>query len=281
MGVLKWSVVILCLFSCESMTQKETALASAYGRTLHLEDLSEELLRASSTRDSNAIISKAVDEWVMSEILLHEAKNRIGSEERISRMVQDYEKELYLHQLDKFLLSEQLDTTLTTAELDTFISRSGDKRTLQEGMVRLLLVKVQKTDNMNEMDELWKTEDLPGLKVKAKQQKGMALLDPNRWYTTSEIKSLLPAELIEELSFSKANSEKKSIGEKKFYVKILEAEKKGSPVPLALQRSEVRQKLLQVKSKELLNQWKNDLYQNKIKSKDIILEKMDAQSSQN
>jgi len=281
MSQFKWVIIILSLFSCESMTNGEPALASAYGNKLYLEDLKEGLSKANSYHDSMTFVSSKVDEWVMDQMQLRVAKDKLGKSENIARMVTEYEKELYLHQLNKVLLKEELDTSITVAEIDTFMARNGQDYLLSEPMVTLLLIKVLANDESDALDDLWKTEDLPGLRVTARQLNGLAMLDPQRWYKVSEIKSLLPQEVNEEVNYSKYSTKVKIVDDDIFFVKILEARKIGDTIPRTVITPKIKKQILKVRSKELLKDWKNTLYQNKIKSKDIIINKLDVNSSLN
>jgi len=270
---------MLSLFGCESMTNREPALATAYGNKLFLEDLSEDLRKVTAHSDSITIINEKVDEWVMDQMLLKVAKEKLGKTEQITKMVENYEKELYLHHHKQVLIMEELDTAITEAEIDTFISQQEQEYLLEDPMVKVLLIKVVANDESDALDDLWKTEDLPGLKTVTNQLNGMSLLDPDAWYKVTEIESLLPLKVNEEVNYKKASTKVKIVGDDLFFVKILESRKAGETIPGSLVRPAVRQKILQMRSRNMLREWKNNLYQNKIKSKDIIIKKLDLDSS--
>lgn len=274
-----WVVAMLSLYGCESITNREPTLATAYGNKLFLQDLSEDLSKVKEHSDSISLINDKVDEWVMDQMLLKVAKEKIGKKEQIVKMVEEYEKELYLHHYNQVLIKEELDTTITDVEIDTFISQQAEEYLLEDPMVKLLLIKVIANDESDALDDLWKTEDLPGLKTITNQLNGLSLLDPDKWHKVSEIKSLLPQKVNEEVNYKKPSSKVKIVGDDLFFVKILESRKAGETIPSSLIRPAVRQKILQLKSREMLREWKNNLYQNKIKSKDIIIKKLDLDSS--
>ncbi len=258
--------------ACNIESQKpEDLLASAYGNKLYKSDLGELITSEMTVHDSSSILKKHVDKWLLQEILFHEAKAQVGTEDRIEQLVENYKKSLYIHELEKTQLAAQLDTLITRAELDTFYNQRKEDFLLDEEIVRLLFVKVPEAYDNENLKTLWKTENLPALSVFIKEVGGLQFLNLENWYYLSEMRNLIPAELLAKVNFSKTEAYSLSQDGYRFLIKILDHTDNNEIAPKSFALEKIKLRLLHDRSSGLLKKWKKDLYQNNIQSKNITI----------
>jgi len=270
-----WPTISFCLILASACTlEKQTnedIVASAFGNRLYHSDLDELRTASLSQADSSSIIKKYVDNWLMQEILYNEAKNKVGVEKNIDRLVERYKKSLYIHELEKLQLAELLDTTISSAALDTFYSQHKKDFLLDEGITKLLFVKVPESMDNEKLKILWKTENIPALKVFVQAVDGIQLLELDQWHYISEINNLSPTALLDKVNFSKRESYSLTQDGSKFLIKILDYVKPNEIAPKSFAIDKIKLRMLHDRSTNLLNKWKKDLYQNNIQSKNIII----------
>lgn len=262
---------ILIFSSCENLQQSDSnssdIIAEAFGEKLSLKDLSAYLKDARTESDSQFIISRYSDQWVMDKILFEEAKDAVGENKRINDLVDDYKKSLIIHEWDKVLLNETLDTVISENDIKTFYDESKKEFKLQEDIVRVLYVKIPESSNSKIFKDLWKTEDLPAIKQFVNQSNGFGFLDTEKWYYKSDLKNLIPSALFKKIGFSKPNNYSHTDAESKFFVKIIEMADADNDAPVSFVEEIIKERILHDRAKEILKNKKNALYQKNIQNK--------------
>lgn len=256
------------IFACQPQITGKDELARAFGQKLYKSDITGALATATNSLDSLQIMDKYVDNWLMSEILYNEAKQKIGKEPGVEKLVEDYKKSLYIHELEKKKLHD-MDTAMISAELASAIAQSESQYLLEEPYLRFLFVKVNESVYNDTLKSIWKTEDLPALDSYVKQMGGLAMLNIQNWYSNSEFNNITPTRLRDKINFSKTESYSLNQDGTQLLLKILEYKKAGESEPSALSIPKIRQRIMHDKSVIFLKEWKKTLYQNNIQSKNI------------
>ncbi len=260
------------MLTCQAEKANEQTIATAYGQHLQIETLGGQLKGARTSRDSQRIIDKEVDNWLMDEILVHEAKKKFSGSDDIEKKVSSYEKSLYIHELEKYHIETQLDTTITKAEMDTFYNRNQEEYLNSEALIQGLMIKLSDNQYNDTIKSLWKTEDLPALKVVLSENEGnLHLLDATKWYQESRLKNLLPEGLWKRINFKEKESYSYSDGGNQYLVKILGHTPDGKPMPTSYAAPLIKSRIIRDRSRALLRRWRKDIFQNNIQSKDIII----------
>ena len=206
----------------------------------------------------------------MDQILIDEAEKNLTDKSRIEELVRKYRTELVIHELEKHAISE-MSIEIDSTELDSLSAAFMMDMTLQEDIVKYLLVKVPIAFDNDTLSRLWKTEDLVAMKSFVNMSNGRYYLDLDRWYAKAELKVLLPSELFKKINFSKTENYSYSDTAHKFYIKILEFRKEKETAPQEFVYEKLKHQILHDRSKKFLNNWKMNLYQSKIQSKDIYV----------
>lgn len=264
--------ILFLLSACAVENNKqENLVASAFGNKLYSSELENLFTSELSASDSSSLIKKYIDNWLMQEILYNEAQKKIKTEDKIEQLVESYKKSLYINELEKVQLASQLDTLISVAELDTFYSQHKQDFLIDEEIVRILFVKVPEEFDNEKFGTLWKTENLPALKVFVNAIEGIHLLNIDRWYYLSEIKNLTPSALINKINFDKTESYSLTQDGSRFLLRVLDYTKANEVAPKSFAMEKIKLRLLHDRSTNLLNKWKKELFQNNIQSKSITI----------
>ncbi len=258
--------------SCEPQSvERGEVLATAYKSKLYQPEVEALINESMSSQDSQKLINKYIDKWLMDEILYDKAKQNVKATTELESLVENYRKALYILEYEKNIFAERGKDSISQADLDTFYVRNKEEYKLQEDLVQVLLVKVPEKYDDENLKTLWKTENLPALKNFLKSTDGFGYLDIEKWYPTSELKQLMPTALYDKINFSKQESYSENDRGFRFLIKILDRMKAGEEPPKSYIMPKIRQRILNEKSSEYLNNFKKELYQNNIQSKDIII----------
>ena len=258
--------------SCQTEKANDRTIATAYGHHFQLDELDQHLVGAESSIDSQQIIDKEIDNWLMDEILLHEATKQIKNNSEIKSKVQSYEKSLMIHELEKYYIKNALDTTITHQEIDTLYRKHQEDYSITEAIIQCLFVKIPEPQYNDNIKTLWKTEDLPALKANlGPKDDNIHLLDIDNWYQKSRLKNILPQGLWNKINLEKKESYSYSDNGSQYLIKILGHTSKGEPMPMSYATPIIKSRIIRERSQVLLHQWRKDMYQNNIRSKDIII----------
>lgn len=264
---------LLSLFSCKMNQSVEDSdiLATAYGEELYISELGDQLSNAQSHSDSQFIITKYVDTWLMDKILYKKASQQVKNKKEISQKVESYKKSLYIYALENHIVDEELNTNISIDEIDTFYSRYTKDFILEEAISRMLYVKLPKAMDNDTFTTYWTTEDLPAMKIYLSKVTALPLLDDKRWYGRNQIESMLPERLLKKINFNKEETYSLDVGTTKYYVKILETIKANQNAPVSFVEKDIRARILHDRTEKLIIKKRTDLFQEGINNKNITI----------
>lgn len=260
------------LSSCDVNNSDDPGvLASAYGQELHISELTEHLIQAETASDSQFIISRHVDGWLMDRIMYKKATQQIKSNSAVSDKIDAYKRSLYIYELENQILSEELNSDITNADIDTFYSKYSNDFILKEKISRLLYVKIPASMDNETFTTFWQTEDLPAIKKYLSDVNTLVLLDDKKWYPHSTIQSVIPKKLINKINFNKEENYSLDIAPTKYYVKILETIKANESAPVSYVENDIRDRIMHERSEKILRDKRQVFFQESIKNKNISI----------
>jgi len=261
---------IFLVSTCDSTSKRDGKIAAtAYGNNLYLDDIKGLSGNSEEVLDTQAIISREIDSWLMQQILFNEANKVVGNDNALNQLAQNYRQKIYIHELEKEVLLQNQDKIVGPAEVDTFYTHNSASYTLSGKITRALIVKIPASHDNEELEALWKTENVPALEAFVSNNNGAGILNLDKWLDLEYIKSFLPAELYKKIRFNQNKTYSHSTDTHTYYVKILETIDQGEIAPLSYVREEIKNKLFKENTGSFLKDWKKKLYQNNIQSKNI------------
>jgi hypothetical protein len=269
--------IIFLLSGCNDISTEKNpdVLASAYGQKLFKSDIEEYLNYADTPSDSQFVISRYVDSWLIDKIMYKNATQNIKGNKSISKKIDAYKHSLYIYEYENQLLADHLNTDISRSEIDTFYNKYNKDFILEDNISQLLCVKIPSSMDKDTFKTLWKTEDLPALKTYLSNVNTLILLDDKAWYPHTEIKGFLPSGLINKINFKKEDSYSLNQDSVKYFVKILKTIKSNNNAPVSYVEEDIRTRILHERSQQLLKEKRQELFQEGIKNKNISINNID------
>lgn len=271
----KWPFLIaasLLLISCNGIldsSKDPNLVAEAYGKRLYSQEVLDGIGNLSNPVDSQIAASRFIDNWLLDHILFEEAQKKIRDKKRIQNLIQDYERSLYISELENRIVENLLDTMVAQEAIDTFFAKHSEDFKLSEPIARFLLIKVDSIHDTDTLKNLWTTEDLPALKMYADNSQGLAFLDPQEWQYISDLRAVTPESLFAKISLNRPGEYALEENDQHFYLKVLEIIDQNDLPPKEFVKERIKLRILQDRIKALLKSHKSELFNEKIQSKEI------------
>jgi len=266
------AVILMCLAACDvsnSNKQNSDPIAEAFGHKLYESDIESYIQSYPIQSDRQFAVSQYIDKWLMEVFLIEEAKKKIKDRKNINTFVKRYERSLIIQELENTYVQNELDTFIKAEEIDSFFNFRKEDFLLQESIIRFLFIKVQKDLDNDTLTGLWETEDLPALNQYVAINNGLALIDPQEWYSVSTIKNIVPLGLYAKISLKRPNTYTYKENDQHFYLKVLEIISEKDAAPVSFVRERIKLRILQDRIRTLLKNKKTALFNAKINSKQI------------
>lgn len=265
------SVSILGM-SCNGLLDKSkdpNLVAEAYGKKLYIQEIVSGIGNFNNPIDSQIAATRFIDEWLIDLILFEEAQKKLKDKKRIQKLIQDYERSLYISELENRIVKNLLDTVVAQEAIDTFYLKHSEDFKLSEPIVRLLLIRLDSVRDTSTLKNLWTTEDLPALKIYVEKSQGLAFLDPQEWQYISDLRSISPERLFAKISLNRPGEYALEQNDQHFYLKVLEIIDQNDLPPMEFVKERIKLRILQDRIKALLKSHKSELFNKKIQSKEI------------
>jgi len=265
------SVSILGM-SCNGLLDKSkdpNLVAEAYGKKLYIQEIVSGIGNFNNPIDSQIAATRFIDEWLIDLILFEEAQKKLKDKKRIQKLIQDYERSLYISELENRIVKNLLDTVVAQEAIDTFYLKHSEDFKLSEPIVRLLLIRLDSVRDTSTLKNLWTTEDLPALKIYVEKSQGLAFLDPQEWQYISDLRSISPERLFAKISLNRPGEYALEQNDQHFYLKVLEIIDQNDLPPMEFVKERIKLRILQDRIKALLKSHKSELFNEKIQSKEI------------
>lgn len=265
------SVSILGM-SCNGLLDKSkdpNLVAEAYGKKLYIQEIVSGIGNFNNPIDSQIAATRFIDEWLIDLILFEEAQKKLKDKKRIQKLIQDYERSLYISELENRIVKNLLDTVVAQEAIDTFYLKHSEDFKLSEPIVRLLLIRLDSVRDASTLKNLWTTEDLPALKIFVEKSQGLAFLDPQEWQYISDLRSISPESLFAKISLNRPGEYALEKNDQHFYLKVLEIIDQNDLPPMEFVKERIKLRILQDRIKALLKSHKSELFNEKIQSKEI------------
>lgn len=265
------SVSILGM-SCNGLLDKSkdpNLVAEAYGKKLYIQEIVSGIGNFNNPIDSQIAATRFIDEWLIDLILFEEAQKKLKDKKRIQKLIQDYERSLYISELENTIVKNLLDTVVAQEAIDTFYLKHSEDFKLSEPIVRLLLIRLDSVRDTSTLKNLWTTEDLPALKIYVEKSQGLAFLDPQEWQYISDLRSISPESLFAKISLNRPGEYALEQNDQHFYLKVLEIIDQNDLPPMEFVKERIKLRILQDRIKALLKSHKSELFNEKIQSKEI------------
>jgi hypothetical protein len=251
-------------------------LAQVYNKNLYLSELEGVVPEGTTPGDSVLLVSAYTQRWVHEQLLMYEAERNIPKDLNIDKLVRDYRASLVRYNFEEQLIAQKLDSTVNEVELKNFYENNKDQFQLESTILKCQLLKVPASAPQSELNKLWYgRSDLDAAKLVsfAKQWAALALLDKNKWYKLDEIAAFLPKGTLNTDNVGSRREGTLSDGDYRYYYRVLENVQGKTTAPFDYVREQASKVILHRRKQELLEKWKEDLYQKELRRENIKIMK--------
>jgi hypothetical protein len=266
----------LALWSCGNTDTKadDKLLAKVYNKNLYLSALDGVVPEDVSKEDSALMVDAYVQRWAREQLLMYEAERNIPKDLNIDELVRNYRASLVRYNFEEQLIAEKLDSIVAEPELQAYYENNKDQFQLESMILKCLLLKLPGSEPDNNFNKLWNSRnpaDETKLKALAEQKAVLALLDRNKWYKLDEIAALLPKGTLTSDNIGSRREGTLKDGDFRYYYRVLETAQGKSTAPFDYVKLQASRIILHKRKQDLLERWKEDLYQRELKRENIII----------
>jgi hypothetical protein len=258
---------------------KKNAVARVFDNYLYEEDLKEAMPANISKGDSAAFASEYIDNWIQHQLLVAKAdKNLSGDEKDFSKELEDYKNSLLIYKYESQLVQQNIDTTVTEEDITKYYDANKKDFQLKENIVKVLYVKLPRKIS-TALPRQWlnssNTADRNRLQDFCVKNAVNYYLDDESWLFFNDILKEIPINTYNQEEYLKNNRLIELQDSTYSYLMNIKGFMiKDGLSPLSFERNNIRNLILNKRKMKLIDDMKNQIYQDAVKGGDFeILKK--------
>lgn len=270
-------VMVLMWASCSNSVDHggKTPLVGVGTDFLYKEDLEQILASDKIVKDSAEFVEKYIEHWLEDVLLYNQAKRNVSSSKEITRLIDNYKKSLLLNVYQERLVTQQLDKEILPEEIVAFYESNKSMFKMEEPMIKGLLLKVSKKAPKLDAVRRWcKSVDPADLEKLEKYTLTNAQVYEYFHETWTPISIIAPKVSCGEDELRRMVSDKKMLefsdSASVYFINVTDYLPVGEFKPLDLAESEIKELLVNSRKAEFLQKVKRDIYNEALKSGDVI-----------
>lgn len=279
-GIAVLGMCGLLLASCTdtktaAVADKGPLVAQVYAYRLYNSELAEMIPDGTSAADSLRMASNLINTWVHEMVLLHKAEQNLAAKAKnVEKQLQDYRNSLITYAYEKELVRQKLDTNVTPAEIETYYQSNQQNFELKDNIIKVIYVKVDKKapqlPRLRNLCKSDKPQDLQELDKYCRQFAQNYFLDEDSWLFFDDLLKEIPIETYNKELFLENNryievADSASL----YFVNIKGFKIKNSISPLAFEKENIRNIILNKRKQELVERMKKDIYREAVENGEI------------
>ena len=193
-----FTMLILLSASCNYFQPQKTddVIARVGENYLYREDIEKLLVDGISKEDSANLTKSFIDTWATGKLLIERAEANLNQDklDELEILVNQYRTDIYANAYKEILISTSIDTVVKDDELRDFYDQNNDNFILNEELLKLRYISVEKEYNLGDLKEKFNRfniEDKEELLDIAFQFQSYSLND-SIWVKASEVIKRIP-----------------------------------------------------------------------------------------
>jgi len=246
---------------------KKGAIARVYDQYLYGDELKNLVPKGTKKEDSLALIKKYINSWTNEMLTLHKAEENLSEVQKdVEKQLKDYRNSLITYTYEKELIRQKLDTLVRAGEIESYYARNKNNFELKDNIIKVLYVKVnKKAPNLQKVKLLYRSEnpkDKEALAGYCNQYAENFYLDDNQWLLFDDLLKEIPIQATynKELFLQNNRFIEVSDSSSLYFVNIKGFQIKNSISPLAFEKENIKNIILNKRKLELINKMKDEVY---------------------
>lgn len=285
-GIIGIILTGLLLCSCQALEKKHQvgAAVDVKGRYLYRATL-DSLTLGLNSEDSLRVTQQYISQWAKDELMYENALSHQSAavKKEIDRMVEDYRRALYVQSYERYLVERRMPKGVADSVITNVYEQMPDRFTMDESIVKGLLVIVPKGAQNLQKLRTWLSEvrnenraDRRGEKLDriekfAYQNASGYELFEDRWQTTTQLLGQIPIERAElENQLKTKNLIEVSDTLKTYILQVTDKCLRGERMPVEYARPQIEKIVLNERQVDFLQKEREKMYNEAIQNGTIL-----------
>ena len=264
-----WILLLFGLSSCHYfITSDDVVLATVHEKKLLLSDIQSLLDGFDSEEDSVDFVQNWIESWVKEQLMVQQAQNNLTTQlESVKKQIESYQNSLLIYHYQQALVSQKMDTTVYDYQIHEYYNEHKKEFELKDHIVQMIYVKVDEDAPKMSRLKKWYLSDKENDKLMLEeycyQFAEEFSLDDSTWVYFSDVirKIPIPSNNPEDY-LAKKSFDVLSDSTGLYFVRFKKYKIKDSVSPLALERTRIRNIILNKRKLAFLKKMEMELYQN-------------------
>ncbi len=243
-------------------------LATVHEKQLFLSDIQSLLVSFNSEQDSLDFVQNWIESWVKEQLMVKQAQNNLTTQlESVQKQIEGYKNSLLIYYYKQALVSQKMDTTVYEYQIEQYYKDHKKEFELKDHIVQMIYVKVEADAPKMSKLKNWYLSDNENDKLMLEeycyQFAEEFSLDDTKWVYFSDVLSKIPISTSNPehyLEHNKFDILTDSTGI--FLVRFKKYKIKDSVSPISLERTRIRNIILNKRKLAFLKKVETELYQN-------------------
>lgn len=246
----------------------EKPVARVFESKLYPADLKNIVPADIKGKDSAELMKRFIEKWVQDELVLQYAQRNLTTEQLdIEKEVEEYRKNLIIYKYQAELIKQKLDTVVTGEEIEKYYNTHSASFVLKDNIVNVNYVKLDKKTPGADKVRKWYTssnpKDIENLRSFCIQFAENYFLDDNTWLLFDDILKEVPIEDYNQELFLKSSKNIEVADSLNIYfLRVKNYKIKNTPSPLAFEKENIRNIIINKRKLRLIDQMKKDVFNN-------------------
>lgn len=274
---MKKSIFIIAILFCACTSKNDRegeVLARVEDKYLYASDIQGALPSNVSEKDSIEMLNEYIDNWVRQQLVIAQAEKNLSKDEKdFSKQLEDYKNSLTIFQYESKLIKQKLDTTVSDEEIFQYYEKNKANFELKENIVKVVYIKIPRNTPPAVPRQLIRSDspqDLKKLQDFCHKYAVNYYLDDQNWLLFNDILKEIPINTYNQEEYLK-NNRIIEIQDSTFtyLMNIKGFMIKESLSPLSFERNNIRDIIINRRKLALIENMRNDVYENALKKGNI------------
>ncbi|MFL5763771.1 MAG: peptidyl-prolyl cis-trans isomerase [Bacteroidia bacterium] len=272
-------MILVCfLFSCGPATDADkgrVVVARADKEFLYLDDLADLVPSGTPSKDSAELTMKYIDNWVRESLVIQKAENNLAEDQKnVEKQLKDYRNSLITYSYEKELVKQKLDTIVSDADIEQYYNNNQGDFELKDNIIKVIYVKVnKKAPGIDKLKKWYRSDNMKDREQLASYCHQFAdnfYLDDSSWLLFDDLLKEIPIQAYNKELFLQNNRfVEVSDSLSDYFVNIKGFKTKNSLSPLAFEKENIKNIILNKRKLQLITKMKEDVYNDAANNKKI------------